>query len=220
MTFTTIGLGESLYEYLLSHGVREHPVLSALREETARLPNGQMQTDAEEVALLAMLVRAIGARRILEVGTFTGYSSTGMALAMPPDGTMVCCDVSEEWTDVARRAWADAGVADRIELRLGPALETLDGMIAAGEEGSFDLAYIDADKPNYPNYYERALRLVRPGGMIAIDNVLWHGRVADLADQDPSTVAIRGLNEQIAADQRVDEVLVPIGDGLMLARRR
>ena len=220
MSFTTKGLGEALYDYLMRIGVREPEPLTRLRAETAKLPNAQMQTDPEELALLTMLVRLIGARRILEVGTFTGYSSTGMALAMPPDGTMVCCDLSAEWTQVARRAWADAGVADRIELRLGPALETLDALLAAGQADSFDLAYIDADKPGYPDYYERALRLVRPGGLIAIDNALYSGRVADAQEQGEGTVAIRTLNDRIATDERVDEVLVPIGDGLLLARRR
>ena len=179
-----------------------------------------MQIAPEEGALLALLVRLLPARRILEVGTFTGYSSTAMALAQPADGRVVCCDVSAEWTDVARRAWSDAGVADRVTLHLAPAVETLDSLLAAGEEGSYDLAFIDADKPNYDAYYERALRLVRAGGLIAIDNVLWSGRVADASDHDESTEAIRALNAKIAADERVDVVMLPIADGLTLARVR
>jgi caffeoyl-CoA O-methyltransferase len=167
-----------------------------------------------------MLVRLLPARRILEVGTFTGYSSTAMALVQPADGRVVCCDVSAEYTDVARRAWADAGVADRVSLHLGPAIETLDALLAADEAASYDLAFIDADKPSYDAYYERALRLVRPGGLIAIDNVLWSGRVADPADHDDSTEVIRALNAKIAADERVDVVMVPIADGLTLARLR
>lgn len=220
MSNGSIGLDEALNDYLVRTGVREHPVLAELRRSTAEMPNANMQIAPEEGALLAMLVRVLPARRILEVGTFTGYSSTAMALAQPPDGRVVCCDVSVEFTDVARRAWADAGVADRISLRLAPALETLDALLAAGEVGSYDLAFIDADKPNYDAYYERALQLVRPGGLVAIDNVLWSGRVADPSDHDESTEVIRALNAKIAADERVDVAMVPIADGLTLARVR
>jgi O-methyltransferase len=218
MSNGSIGLDEALNAYLVQAGVREHPVLTELRKTTAAMPNASMQIAPEEGALLALLVRLLPARRILEVGTFTGYSSTAMALAQPSDGTITCSDVSEEWTDIARRAWTDAGVADRVALRLGPAVETLDALLAAGEAGRYDLAFIDADKPNYDNYYERGLQLVRPGGLIAIDNVLWSGRVADPADRDESTDAIRTLNAKIAADERVDVVMVPIADGLTLAR--
>jgi len=220
MSNGSIGLDEALNDYLVRTGVREHPVLAELRRSTAEMPNANMQIAPEEGALLAMLVRVLPARRILEVGTFTGYSSTAMALAQPPDGRVVCCDVSVEFTDVARRAWADAGVADRISLRLAPALETLDALLAAGEVGSYDLAFIDADKPNYDAYYERALQLVRPGGLVAIDNVLWSGRVADPSDHDESTEVIRALNAKIAVDERVDVAMVPIADGLTLARVR
>jgi caffeoyl-CoA O-methyltransferase len=205
---------------MVQAGVREHPVLAELRRTTAEKPNANMQVAPEEGAFLAMLVRLLPARRILEVGTFTGYSSTAMALAQPPDGRIVCCDVSQEWTDVARRAWADAGVADRMTLHLAPAVETLDALLAAGEAGSYDLAFIDADKPGYDAYYERALQLVRAGGLIAIDNVLWSGRVADPADRDESTEAIRALNAKIASDERVDVVMLPLADGLTLARVR
>ncbi|TME34233.1 MAG: methyltransferase domain-containing protein, partial [Chloroflexi bacterium] len=195
-------------------------VLGRLRERTASLPEHGMQIAPEQGAFMALLVRAIGARRCLEVGTFTGYSSTAVALALPADGQVVCCDVSREWTDIAREAWAEAGVADRVELRLGPALETLDGLLADGAAGSFDFAFIDADKPNYDGYVERALRLVRSGGLIAIDNVLWSGRVADASVDDESSNAIRALNEKLATDARVDVAMVPIGDGLTLLRVR
>jgi caffeoyl-CoA O-methyltransferase len=214
---TAIGLGQELRDYVARVGIREHPVLARLREENVRERSGSMQVAPEEGALLALLVRLLGARRVLEVGTYTGYSSTAMALALPADGRLVCCDVSREWTDIARAAWAEAGVADLIELNLAPALETLDRLVADGGEGTFDLAFIDADKPGYDGYYERALRLVRPGGVIAIDNVLWGGRVADPSVQDASTSAIRALNDKIAADERVDPVLTTVGDGLTLA---
>ena len=220
MSSGSIGLSAELNAYLEQFGVREPEVLHHLREATARMPEAQMQIAVEEGALLSLLVRLTGARRIVEVGTFTGYSSTAMALALPPGGSIVCCDVSKEYTDVALRAWAEAGVADRIELRLAPAVETLDGLLDAGAGGSFDLAFIDADKPNYAAYYERSLRLVRAGGLIAIDNVLWSGRVADPSDQEESTLAIRALNAAIAADERVDLAMVPIADGLTLARVR
>jgi len=175
-----------------------------------------MQIGPDQGAFMALLVRLTGARRILEIGTFTGYSSTAMALALPPDGRITCLDVSREWTDIARQAWADAGVADRIELRLGPAAETL----ATLDVDSFDLAFIDADKPGYDGYYQACMRVVRPGGLILIDNVLWSGRVADPDNDDETTRIMRALNEKVAADERVDHVLLPIGDGLTMARRR
>jgi predicted O-methyltransferase YrrM len=216
----SIGLSKELHQYLVSVGVREPEVLRRLRERTAELPESGMQIAPEQGAFMALLVRAMGARRCLEVGTFTGYSSTVVALALPPEGRMVCCDVSREWTDIARQAWTDAGVADRIELRLAPALETLDNLLADGGARSFDFAFIDADKPSYDGYVERALLLVRAGGLIAIDNVLWSGRVADPSDQDESTRAIRALNEKLATDERVDIAMVPIGDGLTLLQVR
>jgi caffeoyl-CoA O-methyltransferase len=210
-------LPDVIHEYVARVGVREHPALTRIREANRTHERGSMQVSADEGALLGHLVKLLGARRVLEVGTFTGYSSTSMALALPPDGRIVCCDVSQEWTDVARGVWAEAGVEDRVELRLGPAVETLDGMLAAGEEGSFDMAFIDANKADYDAYYERALRLVRPGGLIAIDNVLWSGRVADPSVQDDDTNAIRALNEKVAADDRVDPVMLTLRDGLTLA---
>ncbi|MDQ2853465.1 MAG: class I SAM-dependent methyltransferase [Chloroflexota bacterium] len=220
MSSGSIGLSQELNAYLERVGAREPEVLRHLREETAVMPQAQMQIAVEEGAFLSLLVKLLGARRILEVGTFTGYSSTAMALAMPADGRMVCCDVSREYTDVARRTWSAAGVADRIELHLRPALETLDALLADGAAGTFDLAFIDADKGNYAGYYERALRLVRAGGLIAIDNVLWSGRVIDPADDDEDTLAIRALNEAIADDERVDVAMVPIADGVTVARVR
>ena len=207
-----------LIEYVRRVGVREPEVLARLREETQRMPDASMQIAPEQGALFALLVRLIGARRALEIGTFTGYSSTVVALALPDDGRMVCCDVSREWTDVARRAWADAGVSDKIELRLGPATETLDAMLAAGEAGSFDFAFIDANKADYPAYYEAALRLVRRGGLIAIDNTLRAGRVLDPQDEDTRVIA--ALNEQIAVDERVEVAMIPMSDGLTLVAVR
>jgi predicted O-methyltransferase YrrM len=220
MSNRSIGLTSELHDYLVSVGVREHVVLRGLREATASLAQHRMQISPEQGALLGLLVRLVGARRCLEVGTFTGYSSTAVALALPPDGRLVCCDLNREWTDVARRAWTDAGIADRVELRLGPALESLDALLAGGDAGSFDFAFIDADKAGYDDYVERALRLVRSGGLIAIDNVLWSGRVADSADREPDTLAIRSLNAKLAIDERVDLAMVPIGDGLTLLRVR
>ena len=220
MSNRTIQLSDELYAYAQRVGVREPDLLRQLREETARLPQSRMQISPEQGALMAMLVGLMGARRCLEVGTFTGYSALSVALALPAEGRLVCCDLSREWTDVARRYWDSAGVADRIELRIGPAIDTLDALLAEGDADSFDFAFIDADKPNYDAYYERALRLVRPGGVIAIDNVLWSGAVIDPEDDTPDTRAIRALNDKIAGDERVDAVLVPIGDGLTLARRR
>ena len=220
MSTRSIGIDERLYDYLLTVSVREPSVLADLRSETARLPNGGMQIAPEQGQLMRLLVELIGARRCLEIGVFTGYSSTCIALALPEAGRLVACDVSEEYTNVARRYWRLAGVEQRIDLRLGPALATLDALLADGHAGSFDFAFIDADKDNYLGYYERSLRLLRSGGLIAVDNVLWGGSVADPGDQRASTLAIRALNAQIARDERVSSSLVPIGDGLFLIRKR
>jgi predicted O-methyltransferase YrrM len=216
MSNRTITLTDELVDYIQSIGVREHPALARLREATAELPEHNMQIAPEQGAFMALIVTLTGARRILEIGTFTGYSSTAMALAMPADGRITCLDVSREWTDVARRAWADAGVAERVELRLGPATESLREL----EADRFDLAFIDADKTSYDAYYEGCLRVVRSGGLIMIDNVLQHGRVVDPTATDENVEAIRALNEKIATDERVDHVLLPIADGLTLARVR
>ncbi|HVN43329.1 MAG TPA: class I SAM-dependent methyltransferase [Steroidobacteraceae bacterium] len=220
MSRRTIPLTDSLYEYLLGVSLREAPLLRELREETASLAEASLQIAPEQGQFMALLVRLIGARRCLEVGVFTGYSSLAVALVLPPEGRLLACDVSEPWTTVARRYWRAAGVEEKIDLRLAPALDTLDGLLADGEAGRFDFAFIDADKPNYAGYYERALRLVRSGGLIAIDNTLWSGRVADAAVTDTSTRAIRALNEALRDDERVDMSLLPIGDGLTLARKR
>ena len=216
MANRTLQMTDALVDYVHRFGVREHPVLAALRDETMKLPEHGMQIGPDQGAFMSLLVQVSGAKRILEIGTFTGYSSTAMALALPADGRMVCCDVSREWTDVARRAWSDAGVDDRIDLRIGPATETLETL----EADSFDLAFIDADKPSYDAYYEGCLRVVRPGGLILVDNVLWSGEVADPTVENERVSTIRALNEKIAADERVDHVILPIGDGLTMARVR
>ena len=220
MTNRSISLTDSLYEYLLASSLREPPLLRRLREETAGLPDARMQIAPEQGQFMALLVRLMGARRCLEVGVFTGYSSLAIALALPDDGRIVACDVSEEWTSVARRYWSEAGVGHKIDLRLAPALETLEQLLASGAAGSFDFVFLDADKENYPRYYERLLELARPGGLILADNTLWSGRVADPANDEASTVALRGFNQRLHRDERVDLSLVPIGDGLTLARKR
>ena len=220
MSNATLGLPADLHAYLLDVGVREPDLLRELREETAAMPEHDMQIAPEQGALMALLVELTGARRCVEVGTFTGYSSTAVALAMPPEGSLVCCDISREWTDVARRYWARAGVADRIELRLGPALDTLDAMLAEGQAASFDFAFLDADKDRYPEYSDRLIALLRPGGLLAIDNVFWGGDVADPSVDDPSVRAIRSMNQALAEDGRVSLAMVPIADGLTLARKR
>lgn len=220
MTRRTLSLDDTLYAYLLEVSLREPEVLRRLREETAGLEEADMQIAPEQGQLMALLCELLGARRALEVGTFTGYSALVVALALPDDGRVVTCDVSEEWTRVARRYWAEAGVSHKIDLRLGPALVTLDALLAEGREGTFDFAFLDADKPNVGAYYERALALVRRGGLVAIDNVLWSGRVIDPTAKDRDTEAIRALNAALRQDQRVTLSLVPIGDGLTLARKR
>ncbi|MFC6285148.1 class I SAM-dependent methyltransferase [Nocardioides sp. GCM10027113] len=220
MADRTLGLADHLADYVRRVGTREVEVLARLRGETAALPQHRMQVAPEQGAFLALLVELTGARRCLEVGTFTGYSSLAVALALPDDGRIVCCDVSEEWTSVARRHWEAAGVADKVDLRIGPAAETLDALIADGESASYDFAFVDADKTGYDGYYERLLRLVRPGGLIAIDNVLWGGKVADPSVDDTDTAALRALNEKLAADERVSLVMLPIADGVTLARVR
>lgn len=220
MSTRTLELTDPVYDYLIRHGVRESAALAELREQTQRLPNANMQIAPEQGAFMAMLVRLLGARRLLEVGTFTGYSALAMAEALPDDGLLTACDVSAEWTAVALAAWRRAAVGHKIDLRLAPARETLDALLQNGAAGSYDFMFIDADKSGYDDYYERGLRLVRPGGLIAIDNVLWNGSVADPEQQDDDTRAIRALNDKLRSDTRVDLVMVPVGDGLTLARRR
>jgi predicted O-methyltransferase YrrM len=216
MSNTTFGLSDEVRRYILSASVQEPESLARLREETARLPMAMMQISPEQGQFLALLVRALQAKRCLEVGTFTGYSTLVVALALPEDGRVTACDVSEEWTSIARRYWQEAGVANKIALHLAPALETLDRLIAQGEAGQFDFAFIDADKTNYWNYYERVLRLLRPGGLIAVDNTLWNGRVADPEDRDPTTVVIRDFNARLRQDRRVQISMLPLGDGVTL----
>jgi predicted O-methyltransferase YrrM len=220
MSKKTIGLDNQLYDYLLSVSLREPDILRQLREETARHPMAMMQISPEQGQFMALLVQLLGATKTLEVGVFTGYSSLCVALALPPNGKIVACDVSEEFTSIARRYWDAAGVADKIDLRLAPALSTLDELLATGQAGTFDFAFIDADKANYERYYERSLQLIRSGGLIAIDNVLWSGRVADPEVQDHRTNEIRALNEKLHQDERVTLSLVPIADGLTLALKR
>lgn len=213
----TLGFDEHLYNYFLSVSLREPDILRQLREETARLPNAIMQIAPEQGQFMALLIKLLGATKTLEVGVFTGYSSLCVALALPENGKLVACDVSEEYTAVARRYWQAAGVVDKIDLRIAPALETLDELLGTGQAETFDFAFIDADKRNYDGYYERSLQLIRPGGLITIDNVLWSGRVAEPQDQEKNTQALRALNEKLHGDERITLSMVPIADGLTLA---
>ena len=206
--------------YIRDVTVREPKILARLRAATAPMEMSMMQISPEQGQFMALLAELIGARRYLEIGTFTGYSALAVALVLPPDGKVVACDVSEKWTAIARKYWAEAKLAHMIELKLAPALQTLDELLGDGQADTFDFAFIDADKVNYDNYYERALKLVRPGGLIAIDNVLWEGAVADPAKNDADTAALKGLNRKLHGDARVTLSMLPIGDGLTLARRR
>ena len=215
----TVNMTDRLYDYLLDASVKESDILKRLREETAQLPQSGMQISPDQGQFFAFLIQLIGARKALEVGTFTGYSATAVASALPPDGKLICCDVSAEWTSVGKRYWSEAGVADKIDLRLGPAVETLDALIAAGESGSFDFAFIDADKTGYDDYYERSLKLIRANGVIAIDNVLWQGNVADPEHMDESTEALRAIARKVRDDDRVSACMLAIGDGVTLARK-
>ena len=217
MSNKTFTLPDRLYGYLIDNSLRESDVLKRLREETLRLPMARMQIAPEQGQFMQLLVRALGVRRALEIGVFTGYSSLAVALAMPADGRLVACDISEEWTAIARRYWQEAGVADKIDLHLAPAQQTLDRLIADGASASFDFAFIDADKSGYEVYYERALTLLRPGGLVAIDNTLWSGHVADGKRKDADTDAIRHFNRLVHGDDRVMASLLPVGDGLTLA---
>jgi predicted O-methyltransferase YrrM len=220
VTARTLPLDDRLQRYVVAHGARETAVQRELRRLTQRMPRASMQIGAEQGALLQVLVRALGARRCLEIGTFTGYSALAVALALPKGGRIVCCDVSEEWTAIARRHWKKAGVAGKINLRIAPALETLDALLKRGKAGKFDFAFIDADKANYANYYERCLKLVRRGGLIAADNTLWGGSVVDARNKTADARAIRAFNRMLLRDRRVDIALVPVGDGMTLAIRR
>lgn len=220
MANRSLALTDPLYDYLLQVSLREPPLLARLRAETKALPEAGMQIAPEQGQFMRLLIELTGARRCLEVGTFTGYSTLSVALALPGDGRIVACDISEAFTAVARRYWAEAKVADKIDLRIAPAMETLDALLADGQAGGFDFAFVDADKENYDGYVERALALLRPGGLLAVDNVLWNGAVIDPARQDDDTRAIRALNDKLHRDETVALSLVPIGDGLTLARKR
>ena len=212
-------IDERLWSYLCEVSLREHPLLAQLREETARLPDAECQISPEQGQLMALLVKLMSARRALEIGTFTGYSSLTVALALPPEGRLVCCDMSEEWTAIAQRYWEKAGVAHKVELRLGPASETLERMSLDGERGGYDFAFVDADKTGYRGYYERCLELLRPGGLAIFDNMLWEGKVADPRARDRDTQAIRELNAFAGRDPRVASSLVQVGDGVLLAMK-
>ena len=221
MNKQSIGLDDDIYTYLLDVSLREPDVLRRLRDETAALPKARMQISPEQGQFMALLVELTGAQKAIEVGTFTGYSALCVALALPAGGCLVACDVNEEWAAIGERYWREAGVADKVDLRLAPALETLDALILAGEAGAFDFAFIDAHKPEYEDYFERVLTLLRPGGLACVDNVLWRGRVVDPRKMEgEDTQAIMAFNRKLLDDQRVSISMVPIGDGLTLARKR
>ncbi len=221
MSRQTLAITDALHQYLLNNTLREPAVFRELREETDRLENAEMQIAPEQGQFMGFLVELLGATRAIELGTFTGYSALCIAAALPASGRLICCDTSEEWTSIAQRYWKKAGLGDRIELRLGPALETLDQLLADGEAGTFDFMFLDADKPNNPHYYERALALLRPGGVVAVDNALNGGRVLDPEDPAaPNAGVTDALNRQVCQDERVTMSLVPVGDGVLLARKR
>ncbi len=220
MAKTIPDVDNSLYRYILANSLQEPEILTRLRQETAQHPGAQMQISPDQGQFMALLVRLMNAKKTLEVGVFTGYSSLSVALALPPNGRLIACDVSEEYTSIARRYWQLAGVENKIDLRIAPAIETLDRLLSDGHQETFDFAFIDADKGNYANYYDRIFQLVRAGGLIAIDNVLWSGRVADDHDQDKLTNTIRAFNAKVANDDRVWTSLLPIADGLTLALKK
>lgn len=219
MSNRTLSIDDRVYDYLLSVSLKESELLTQLREETAGIEFSEMQIAPEQGQFMALLVKLMGARRALEIGTFTGYSSVVIASALPEDGELVCCDDSEEWTSMARKYWQQAGLEDRINFKLGDASRTLQAMIDEGREGTFDFIFIDADKQNYPLYYELSLKLLRAGGLIAVDNTLWSGDVADPGNDEPGTRAIRRFNEMLRQDERVEISLVTIGDGLTLVHK-
>ncbi len=219
MTLRTIQIDDRLFQYVLDHSVREHPAQTALREATRAHPHAGMQISPDQGQFMALLIKLLGARRTIEVGTFTGYSALTVALALPEDGHVLACDISDEYTRIGRPFWKQAGVGHKIDLVIAPALQTLDDRLAAGEAESYDFAFIDADKSNYDPYYERCLKLVRAGGLIALDNMLWNGSVARPA-KDADTAALQQLNLKLHRDARIDLTLLTVGDGLTLARKR
>lgn len=220
MSRNSINLTDEVYDYLKSVSLRDDPTLQQLREETATHKLATMQISPEQGQFMALLIKMLGAKRVIELGVFTGYSSLCMAMALPADGQLIACDINEDYTNIAKRYWQQANVSDKIDLRLAPGLETLEALLSDGEAGKFDFIFIDAVKEEYKEYYEHGLELIRPGGLIGIDNVLWGGSVVDPANQDSDTVAIREFNEHLHRDQRVDISMLPVGDGLTLARKR
>ena len=220
MTKTPTLLTEKLYDYALANWLRDSDVKARLRAETAKLPQAMMQIAPDQGQVLALLAASIGARRTIEIGTFTGYSALCVAEALPPDGSVLACDVNKEWTDIGKRFWKEAGVAGKIQLMLAPALDTTQALLGDAKAGTFDFAFIDADKKNYDAYFENCLLLLRKGGLICIDNVLWGGSVIDAARNDEDTEAIRALNAKLKSDRRIDLALLPVGDGLTVARKR
>jgi predicted O-methyltransferase YrrM len=215
-----VTMNETLYKYIIDHSLRDDPIMKELREETAKLPMAMMQIGADQGQFMALLTKLVGAKQCLEIGVFTGYSSLAVARALPKDGRIIACDVSEEWTSIARKYWKKAGVEDKIDLRIGPALGTLDTLISLRQTERFDMAFIDADKTNYLAYYERCIELVKKGGLILVDNTLWSGDVANPDNQKPDTVALRAFNDALHHDERIDLALIPVGDGITLARKR
>ncbi len=220
MSAKTIFLNQPVYDYLRDVSLRESEIMTALRNETAGLEMAIMQIAPEQGQFMTLLMQLLGVRKAIEVGTFTGYSALAIAMGLPEDGRLIACDISDEWTTIGKRYWQLAGQSDKIDLRLAPAIETLDGLLNNGQAGEFDFAFIDADKQNYLNYYERCLQLLRPGGLIMVDNVLWDGSVADPENQKPDTCAIREFNSFIKSDVRIDISMIPVGDGLTLIRKK
>ncbi len=220
MAGKTSFIDHQVLQYITQHSLRESTLMAELRAETALLAEARMQITAEQGQFFSLLIQATSAKNCLEIGTFTGYSALSVALALPADGRLICCDVSEEWTAVGKRYWQRAAVAHKIELRIAPALETLDSLLANGEAGKFDFVFIDADKSNYDAYYERCLKLVRGGGLIVFDNMLWSGAVVDESDQSKDTCALRAINDKLHHDERVSLSLLPVADGLTLALKR